>query len=720
MSGNNNRELTVMLRLAADQPGSAAAIAQTVTAVTQAQDALNASHLTSQRISRDTAAAQQTSHSQASEAITRQNAQQRQLTDSMQQTLDGARSLGAEMRLFSASVGEAVPADVVRSLSELVAAQQAAVGTLTEAQNDLRTSTGELAGQYDELAIAVQNNDLAGQNQILAAIADQETIVAEAIESHTQAQEALNRVNQERIRITGEIETAEATIATNQKRLIGDARQLTTGLTHMARALVLAAVAKEDDAKAALQMVAGFESIAQGLHGTIAVVNEASEMWLRYRTIREAANQIGTLRGLAPTIVSGIPAAASMAGGIGSTAVPVAAGAGIGGAAGVTSAVSAIGAIAAPAAAFIAAIGGMGLAAKIVWEQLSGAADDADSWSMTIANAQLNLLKSSPMGGDGMIGSIARTAFKYNLAGVVMGADDINQSITSGHAVKRGEKRLTAEQARQAELNEKFNKYGRLEDQQTERDRAREMQSATFGLSGSAKSQAENDLRKQTAMQDVKDLDPWNASADAINAQVEKVTAAYGTLVDVEYNRLDIAKQTASESIAAQQTQLDLAREQLTAASQARDAAKSDRDRAAGILAHADPEQMEQMQAAAAQAKAGNLTVEGADALSGFKQFDQQREQAYLDEARRRDVGGELFQPLDKDFTDKDGIAQTLKLELNKTESFLIEFGTTNDANIAKLTAEISAAVKAMNLVTPEQVKDMILEKMQEGNRTRE
>lgn len=95
------------------------------------------------------------------------------------------------------------------------------------------------------------------------------------------------------------------------ERFAHQTARMMIGVTQMARSFALAAVAKESDAQAALQLIARYESVVQALGGVVNAGQAAIGMWRSYKTAAEAA-AAARAASAAGSIASGAGAAAAL------------------------------------------------------------------------------------------------------------------------------------------------------------------------------------------------------------------------------------------------------------------------------------------------------------------------------------------------------------------------------------------------------------------------
>ncbi len=702
----SERTLNVVLRVTADTENQSQASA-VVQGIREAQEELNQSVQQGQSIVQQTEEARLQASQAIIEALRETTAAQQELAN-VAAGIDwtAAEEFAANLRegfnaldpqainnaqneildLTTAVTGLYDPAERVAMLLHQQAdhAQRAAT-----AQQALAREAEILAGLYDQLWEAIENNDgsaaaLNNITDLTSAIETQTWVAGESARAFQTEQDALDAVNEqlaESQQATEEYTRAMDRLAAANNKFLASAQRMMTGATQLARSFVLATVAKEEDAKAAMQLIAKFESVVQGMKGVINTGKAATDMWRSYRQAATAAAAVRTAGGAASAMGAGGAAAGAV---------------GTGGAG--------IAAAAVPIAAFAAALVGAGAAAKVLQELFTGTADNIDSFSNKIAEAELSVVKSfySLTDNLGIVGKGLQSLFENSSLGQLMGADDIKAAHESDKAVKKMEEERAKRREADKFLDKQFDLYSPLERIRRESARSQyEFESGAghrkAGLSGTALESAKNDssieyLKQQLAQ----GFEAFNSGGkSAIDAEQQRASSL-NELIKLERERVELTGRAAQEGIAAAKEQLETAKQTLATAEQARKTAQSEYDSAVGRLAGATLEEQDSIRDAVNTVESGGeLSYEQSKHLKGFSLYDEQVKAAERQQAMANDPSG-ILDKLAERLEQAKEKEQQLKLDVNAKNELKITLESQAEDQMKDLLVKLDETIRPM------------------------
>jgi hypothetical protein len=699
----NMRNLVVKLKLDASTSENQKIVSDFVATVAKAESSLTTTSDKAREIAEETKSAQKEVASSIVESVKSVVEAREESAKTAVELAEVERIQAEALSKYQKQVGEEIRKENEERLSRQRAMQAEALAnyeTRIEMERALSEadSRGTGRGSTQDEIQAVRDAELAlheetrrGMNTWEQYIEVLDSKFSEALSS---AEESLGGVNSEIELVheeTASLERANAGVSRSLEVIATQSRQFVGGMTSIARSYVLATVAGEDNQKAALQTIAGFESVAQGITGTIEAVQSGIQMWEEYRNIVESVDTIHeTLRsgGDIASILRGSGAAG--AGGLSGAARAGGLAAGAGGATG-SGGLAAIGAIAAPVGAAVAAFAAVTGSVLMFKERMDGTNFNDGSLSKTISDGLESVLSST-------FGNLLARASPHGMLVAAATQGPLAEKRESEERLKAQEERLEKARERETIADGMFQRRAALSAAKEKSDLNKGRFSAGFGLDGIKKELATNQFEKQFIQGRMKEGEIFEGSRKSREAFLTKSLRDNETLQKLAHKRYELIQKESTESIKAAEKKLKLAQDELTVAEKARDKSKTKLETATDRLAGLDSLELTQLRRSIGKARQGeNLSFEETKHLKGLGFDDAIRDnRTRLANINDRRLGGGILDPFIENFNNAQDKVNEIQLNVNQQNNLVIELKKTGDELVAEAMAKLGDEMKTL------------------------
>ena len=360
---------------------------------------------------------------------------------------------------------------------------------------------------------------------------------------------------------------------------------------------------------------------------------------------------------------------------------------------------TALASIAAPAAAAAAALAGVAFAGVTAKETFTGEA--ASGKGFTAENI-VDPIANATIAGKAMeVALVAGTFGTYELIQQLNGTRQAQADLKkSSESLAKAEKNRAKVLKGLAIRDANFVRDNAV---RTTRDNAA-LEIGTFnagrGLTGTAQSIAQNEAAQSILQQQF-----GRASGAAENqtdttkgirlSEAKTAKRLADELIKLKTQELTLAKQSANESIQGKREELALSQQQLAAAERKRSASQAEVDSLAERLAFSSASDRRKLNRAAESAKDGEITLKEAEQLRGIAQFKDLFQSTVLQNALGKDSAGILSDAIDRRNADA-AAASKIDVNVNAAQAKLDVAITESEENIAKLAADIATQIEPL------------------------